>query len=245
MKGETSLRRDGERSGGNMAGGSVYGHEKSCYRPIFCASVQGGCQLAIAQGGFIQFAGREGKAGGGGSVSIAVERVVRGILGGLVAIAMTGLATPERAQAQSRVALVRDAETEALIQDYLKPIYKAAGLRSTSVELYLVNNPSFNAFVASGDKIFVNTGAIIDSKTPNELIGVLAHETGHLAGNHQIQLRQQLETAKTRRAPVAASPWGRAKWSGVGCLPISVRRRWRPTVWHSPISTSQASRRRA
>ncbi|MCX5577313.1 M48 family metalloprotease [Kaistia terrae] len=130
-------------------------------------------------------------------MSIAVERVVRGILGGLVAVTMIGVATLERAQAQSRVALVRDAETEALIQDYLKPIFKAAGLRATSVELYLVNNPSFNAFVASGDKIFVNTGAIIDSKTPNELIGVLAHETGHLAGNHQIQLRQQLETART------------------------------------------------
>ncbi|MET4633266.1 M48 family metalloprotease [Kaistia defluvii] len=127
----------------------------------------------------------------------SIQRVVRGLVGGMIGIAMLAPLAVGPAEAQSRPALVRDAETEALIQDYLRPIYKAAGLRATSVELYLVNNPSFNAFVASGDKIFVNTGAIIDSKTPNELIGVLAHETGHLAGNHQIQLRQQLETAKT------------------------------------------------
>lgn len=101
------------------------------------------------------------------------------------------------AAAQQRGAIIRDAETEALIQDYIRPIFKAAGVRSSSIQLYLVQNPSFNAFVATGQKLVVNTGAIIDSKTPNELIGVLAHETGHLAGGHQIQLRQQLEQAKT------------------------------------------------
>ncbi|WP_029074015.1 M48 family metalloprotease [Kaistia adipata] len=128
---------------------------------------------------------------------ISAQRVMRGLLGGVVAAALLASSGGAPAVAQSRPSLVRDAETEALIQDYLRPIFKAAGLRASSVELYLVNSPDFNAFVASGEKIFVNTGAIIDSKTPNELIGVLAHETGHLAGNHQIQLRQQLETART------------------------------------------------
>jgi predicted Zn-dependent protease len=123
--------------------------------------------------------------------------MVRGLVGGAVGLAFMASLASAPATAQSRPSLVRDAETEALIQDYLRPIFKAAGLRASSVELYLVNSPDFNAFVASGEKIFVNTGAIIDSKTPNELIGVLAHETGHLAGNHQIQLRQQLETART------------------------------------------------
>ncbi|ODT13763.1 MAG: peptidase [Kaistia sp. SCN 65-12] len=128
---------------------------------------------------------------------ISAQRVVRGLLGSVVGAAFMASLASVPAVAQSRPSLVRDAETEALIQDYLRPIFKAAGLRASSVELYLVNSPDFNAFVASGEKIFVNTGAIIDSKTPNELIGVLAHETGHLAGNHQIQLRQQLETART------------------------------------------------
>ncbi len=128
---------------------------------------------------------------------ISAQRVMRSLLGGVLGAALIASSSSTPAVAQSRPSLVRDAETEALIQDYLRPIFKAAGLRASSVELYLVNSPDFNAFVASGEKIFVNTGAIIDSKTPNELIGVLAHETGHLAGNHQIQLRQQLETART------------------------------------------------
>jgi predicted Zn-dependent protease len=127
----------------------------------------------------------------------SVLRAMRGLVIGAVGTACVMPLGGAPAFAQSRPSLVRDAETEALIQDYLTPIFKAAGLRASSVELYLVNSPAFNAFVASGEKIFVNTGAIIESQTPNELIGVLAHETGHLAGNHQIQLRQQLETART------------------------------------------------
>lgn len=105
-------------------------------------------------------------------------------------------ALPARAQT-TRSTIVRDAETEALLQDYIRPIFKAAGIRSTSVELFLIQDPSFNAFVATGQKMVVNTGAIIDSKVPNELIGVLAHETGHLAGNHQAGLRQEAERANT------------------------------------------------
>ncbi|MCX5493533.1 M48 family metalloprotease [Kaistia dalseonensis] len=111
-------------------------------------------------------------------------------------LAVSSVIAPASAQTRTG-GFVRDAETEALIQDYIVPIFKVAGIRSTSVQLYLVANPAFNAFVADGQKIVVNTGAIIDSKVPNELIGVLAHETGHLAGGHQVQLRQQIERAKT------------------------------------------------
>lgn len=120
--------------------------------------------------------------------------VMRGIL--VAAFAAAGFADLPLAEAQERGSIIRDAETEALIQDYIRPIFKVAGIRSTAVELYLVQDPAFNAFVASGQKLVINTGAIIDSKTPNELIGVLAHETGHLAGGHQIQLRLQAEQAQ-------------------------------------------------
>jgi predicted Zn-dependent protease len=44
----------------------------------------------------------------------------------------------------------------------------------------------------------VNAGALMDSKTPNEIIGVLAHETGHIAGGHLSKLRQQLAVAQTQ-----------------------------------------------
>lgn len=101
------------------------------------------------------------------------------------------------AAAQSRgVPIVRDAEIEALVADYAAPILKAAGLGGRGVRVILVNSQSFNAFV-DGRRIFINTGAIMQAETPNEIIGVIAHESGHLAGGHQIRLREQLARART------------------------------------------------
>ncbi|AXS42541.1 M48 family peptidase [Breoghania sp. L-A4] len=94
------------------------------------------------------------------------------------------------ALAQGRkLPLVRDAETETLLRDYARPILKAAGLAGDSVDVILINDKRFNAFVVDGRRIFINTGVIMDAKTPNEVIGVLAHETGHIAGNHMARLR--------------------------------------------------------
>lgn len=90
------------------------------------------------------------------------------------------------------ISLLRDAEAEALITDYTRPLLKAAGLGAADVQVKLVNDDTFNAFVADSRHIFVNAGAIIDSTTPNQLIGVLAHEIGHLAANHLSQLRSEI-----------------------------------------------------
>ncbi|WP_279479542.1 M48 family metalloprotease [Aureimonas sp. SK2] len=102
----------------------------------------------------------------------------------------------EAQTARRSLPVVRDAEIESLIRDYSTPILKAAGLSPSRVEIVLVNDLAFNAFVA-GRRIFINTGTILDSETPNETIGVLAHEVGHLAGGHQERLREQIERAKT------------------------------------------------
>ncbi|KXO76635.1 M48 family metalloprotease [Brucella anthropi] len=116
-----------------------------------------------------------------------------------VAAAMSIAATSALpAFAQSRgggVPIVRDAEIEALVADYAAPILKAAGLGGRGVRVILVNSQSFNAFV-DGRRIFINTGAIMQAETPNEIIGVIAHESGHLAGGHQERLREQLSRAR-------------------------------------------------
>jgi predicted Zn-dependent protease len=116
-----------------------------------------------------------------------------------IAVALPVVATvPNGAAAQQRQGLpiVRDAEIEALVRDYARPILKAAGLERSNIEIILVNDRRFNAFVA-GRRIFINTGALLQAETPNEIIGVLAHESGHIAGGHQERLRQQLERAQT------------------------------------------------
>ena len=64
--------------------------------------------------------------------------------------------------------------------------------------MVIINESAFNAFVADGRRIFVNYGAMMQSETPNQIIGVLAHETGHLAGGHLSKLREQLAQAQTQ-----------------------------------------------
>jgi predicted Zn-dependent protease len=93
---------------------------------------------------------------------------------------------------------LRDTETEQLLRDYTRPILRAAGLEKQNIQPVIINESSFNAFVADGRRIFVNYGAILQSETPNQLIGVLAHETGHLAGGHLAKLREQLAQAQTQ-----------------------------------------------
>lgn len=109
----------------------------------------------------------------------------------LVSVAQT--ASP---LAQGSVPVVRDAELEGLLLDYSRPILKTAGLNRKGIEIVLVNSSSFNAFV-DGRRIFINTGAILTARSPNEIIGVLAHESGHLAGGHQQRLREQIARART------------------------------------------------
>jgi predicted Zn-dependent protease len=88
--------------------------------------------------------------------------------------------------------LIRDSEIEDLIADYARPIMRAAGLTSQNVRIHLISDQSFNAFVIDGQNMFVNVGAIMKSETPNQLIGVLAHEAGHIAGGHLARLKVQI-----------------------------------------------------
>ncbi|MFC5990201.1 M48 family metalloprotease [Limoniibacter endophyticus] len=111
-------------------------------------------------------------------------------------LAFSSIAVTSAAYAQRSVSIIRDAEIEALVRDYTTPILRAAGLSRSGIEIVIVNDRSFNAFV-DGRRIFVNAGALMTSETPNEIIGVLAHETGHLAGGHQERLRGQLARAQT------------------------------------------------
>jgi predicted Zn-dependent protease len=115
----------------------------------------------------------------------------------LLAAAALLVAPVARAQENRGPPILRDAEIEQLLRDYTRPILRAAGLEKQNIQVAIINNGSFNAFVADGRRIFVNYGALMQSQTPNQLIGVLAHETGHLAGGHLSKLREQMARAQT------------------------------------------------
>ena len=102
------------------------------------------------------------------------------------------------AQQNKGSALLRDAEIEQLLRDYTRPILRAAGLEKQNIQVVIINDGGFNAFVADGRRIFVNYGALMKSETPNQIIGVLAHETGHLAGGHLSKMREQMAQAQTQ-----------------------------------------------
>jgi predicted Zn-dependent protease len=93
--------------------------------------------------------------------------------------------------------IIRDTEIENLQRDYAAPILRVAGLAKQNVKVVILNERSFNAFVMDGRHIFINAGALFDAKTPNEVIGVLAHETGHLAGGHLMRMREEMSRAQT------------------------------------------------
>lgn len=130
----------------------------------------------------------------------APRRKVRGLVAtrffaaGLVAASLLGLAG--RAQAQSGgIRLIRDAEIEQLMRDYANPLLNVARVNTGATKIYLIGDRRFNAFVAEGRNIFINVGAIMESEKPNELIGVLAHEIGHIAGGHLVRQRMALDRA--------------------------------------------------
>jgi predicted Zn-dependent protease len=120
------------------------------------------------------------------------------VVAAALALAPVVPVTPVRAQDNKGPPILRDTETEQLLREYTRPILRAAGLEKQNIQMVIINDASFNAFVADGRRIFVNYGAILKSETPNQLIGVLAHETGHLAGGHLAKLHQQLAQAQTQ-----------------------------------------------
>jgi predicted Zn-dependent protease len=134
------------------------------------------------------------------------------------------------AHAQRGLPIIRDAEAEQLLRDYTTPILRTAGLAKQNIQVVIINNRSFNAFVMDGRRIFVNAGALVDSQTPNQIIGVLAHETGHIAGGHLSRLREQLAHAQTQSviamllgigAMVAAARSGQPGAGNAGMAAIS------------------------
>lgn len=102
--------------------------------------------------------------------------------------------SPSIGQSQS---LVRDAEIEATLRAYSDPIFVAAGLNTQDVKIYLVGDRTLNAFVTNGQNVFLHTGLILETQTPNQLKGVIAHETGHIAGGHLARSDANIRAAMT------------------------------------------------
>ncbi len=125
----------------------------------------------------------------------SIERL--GKAAGALALALTITAAPNRVEAQY-LSFIRDTEVERLLSEYARPIFRAAGLGGQNISMRIVKHESFNAFVLDGQNVFVHTGTLMQSETPNQVIGVIAHETGHISGGHLAQLRDRIARDQTK-----------------------------------------------
>lgn len=125
----------------------------------------------------------------------------RSMAAGLAAAFMMCSLLPGVAQAQG-IRIVSDAETEAMLREVSDPLLRAAGLDPNAVKIHLVNDRNLNAFVAGGQQMFFHTGLITTVNSPGELMGVIAHEIGHMSGGHLVKRREEFENMSM---PVMAS----------------------------------------
>ena len=111
----------------------------------------------------------------------------------LAAVLVIGV-SPAQAQ---KISLIRDAEIENTIRQFATPVFSAAKLNPQAVKIYLVRDNTLNAFVAGGQRVFINTGLLTKTTNARQIIGVIAHETGHIAGGHLARLQNALENSST------------------------------------------------
>lgn len=135
---------------------------------------------------------------------------------------------PARAQS-----IIRDTEIEDYMKGWFEPVFNAAGMNGDQVNVIIVDDPAVNAFVAGGANIFLYTGLIQKTENPGELIGVVSHELGHIAGGHLIRGREAMENASYESilsaivgvgAAVASGNAGAAAAIGTGGASMAQRR---------------------
>lgn len=121
--------------------------------------------------------------------------MVSGLVRAAFALTASALLALGSASAQG---LIRDAEIEETLREWTDPILEVSGLVPADVQLFIINDPSLNAFVANGQRIHMHTGLLIEAETPGQIKGVLGHETCHIACGHTV--------ARVRASEIAMRP---------------------------------------
>ena len=137
------------------------------------------------------------------------------ILTFLIVLATLSIGWTQSAHAQTKFSFIRDTEIEITIRKLSTPIFQQAGLNPSSVNLYIFNNPALNAFVSGGQNIYLFTGLLMRVENVGQLVGVIAHETGHISGGHLIKSKDAQRNAQTQ-AIIGALLGGAAAIGGRG-----------------------------
>jgi predicted Zn-dependent protease len=124
-----------------------------------------------------------------------VSRFVRLLMLALTLAMVSGQPAAAQDSGGGGPVVLRDSETELLFKEVSRPLIQAAGLDPASVNVVLLNDSEINAFVATGQTVYIQSGLIQAADDVNELQGVVAHELGHVAGGHSIRLQEGVKQA--------------------------------------------------
>ncbi|GIR10191.1 MAG: hypothetical protein CM15mP21_4530 [Hyphomicrobiales bacterium] len=86
-------------------------------------------------------------------------------------------------------------------------------------------------FVANGQNIYFHTGLILRSEDPNMVIGVIAHEIGHIIGGHLSRKASAINEAQRPALVATILGLGSLPGRGPGC------RGWRYYGWAARCPT--------
>ncbi|MHA6324132.1 M48 family metalloprotease [Roseivivax sp. CAU 1753] len=95
------------------------------------------------------------------------------------------------------ISVLRDADIEYALRELAKPIFAAAGLSPSNVQVLLVDDPGLNAFVADNSHILIHSGMILKLDSARALQAVLAHEAAHIANGHISRRVANMRNART------------------------------------------------
>lgn len=124
--------------------------------------------------------------------------------------------------ASYKPSLISDDETHTFLSNIIKPLFNVAGIPFNKNKIFIVNDNSLNAFVSNGNYLFIHTGTLINADNVNELSGILAHETGHIAGGHIARQKLRIEQLQTLSVASLVAAGAAAAASGRGDTALAV-----------------------
>ncbi|MEK9597383.1 MAG: M48 family metalloprotease [Alphaproteobacteria bacterium] len=90
--------------------------------------------------------------------------------------------------------LIRDTELETKLESLLAPLVQASNI-SSQIKVRIILDSSYNAFVTGDDIIYLHSGLLLEAETLEEVMGVMAHELGHIASGHVARKGESLQKA--------------------------------------------------
>ena len=122
----------------------------------------------------------------------AARRAARLLAATSLCFVLIGTSGVGEAQEFSAGTVLSDTEIGMTLQAYINPLLVAGGLQPNSVTVRMLVEDSINAFATPGNNIYFFTGTLLRSKNSNEVIGVMAHETGHIAAGHVVMVASDM-----------------------------------------------------